>query len=1227
MKNISARLLALFFVVTPLISGCSLKGNIENVLAPTEGQDQVPSIDLVSSPQVSSKDASVTIEVSAKGFTGYAYKVGLKDNISCSSLIGYTIVESISTSLVDLSNVPDGQVRMCIAGVKGNEIELSKAKTYDWNKDTTPPGMPATISLSSPSVSPGSSTTPAFLVSGTFVVGDTVKIFSNSACGASSLLAQQTTFGLSLTLTAKALPADAIYSVYAQSEDPLGNKSACSTAFAVYELDRSIITAGADSATLAMNGTADISVLSNDSDSDGDALLVLSTSQGASGVVSINPNKTVRYVPGASFTGQDSFTYVAGDGNGNNATATVTVRVIGPFTWVGTTGNGNFSTAGNWFGGAVPNSSQVAIFENVCGSNCNVLINSSISVGGIKINSDFTGSITQGAASTIAVSSSGWDQSGGSFQASTAAISMGKFSLSAGTFTSTSGILSMTRSLSSNVTDGFTVSGSGSFLHNSGTINFNGSIFGNCSGETTAIIDAPGVQFNNFIVNTNQTGCASWAAVVLATNTSIRVNGLLSLKDGQLDGGTVDLYGNLSVECTGASVCAGAGSTIIEAKGSAAQTYAFQAGGKSPAIKLSKSSGTFSAAAGTTAFAVNKLELISGQFVAPSGTLEVGLAHGGSNATDGFLVSAPANFAHNSGTVLFNGTVWANCGSKVTNLITATTGVTFNNLTIDANQTNPEACGYHSLGSVDLAAGTVLDVLGKLHIYDGTLESGVINAYGDLELNCSTATVCAEAGTTRIIMSGTAVQSYIYETGAKGPQLEINKTGGSVAAAAGTTDLRLTKFTLTAGTFTAPSGTLQIGLRADWTISDATDGFTVLTGSTFNHNNGTLKFDGAAYANCGSTVTSMVFVPSGLNLFNLTIAADQINPNACGYSTLLGSVNFATGTNINILGNLSIEDGAMMGGLLNLSGNLVLGCASAFVCAEGEGTTRVAMVGSGVQTYTAQGAARGPVLEINKTGGSVGPAGGTTSLYLSKFLLQAGSFTAPSGTMAVGFYRYLVGDAIDGFTVMPSGTFTHNSGTLLLDGSIWASCGDSVTNVIDVNSSLALNNLHIKANQTNPGACGGHTLGVVTIASGDTLNLAGELKVIDGTLNGGQINLSSNIIYECASTASCAEGGSTQVTMVGASAQQISIAAGSIPLEGNMVINKTNFTDTVTLNQNLNLSGSTQTVTVTKGHLRLNGQALTVPALFSVPVGSSLTCSGGSYTAGSSSLLGTISCP
>ena len=84
--------------------------------------------------------------------------------------------------------------------------------------------------------------------------------------------------------------------------------------------------AGDDSAATDEDTAVVVDVLANDSDIDGDTLTIDSVTQGVNGSV-VKNGGSVTYTPDTGFTGEDSFTYIASDGNGGTAEATVTVTV------------------------------------------------------------------------------------------------------------------------------------------------------------------------------------------------------------------------------------------------------------------------------------------------------------------------------------------------------------------------------------------------------------------------------------------------------------------------------------------------------------------------------------------------------------------------------------------------------------------------------------------------------------------------------------------------------------------------------------------------------------------------------------------------------------------------------------------------------------------------------------------------------------------------------------
>ena len=92
-------------------------------------------------------------------------------------------------------------------------------------------------------------------------------------------------------------------------------------------------TANPDSATVAEEGTVNISVLANDTDTDipPQTLTITAVTQGANGTVT-NNGTTVTYKPNANYSGTDSFTYTVSDGQtptAGTAIGTVAMTITG----------------------------------------------------------------------------------------------------------------------------------------------------------------------------------------------------------------------------------------------------------------------------------------------------------------------------------------------------------------------------------------------------------------------------------------------------------------------------------------------------------------------------------------------------------------------------------------------------------------------------------------------------------------------------------------------------------------------------------------------------------------------------------------------------------------------------------------------------------------------------------------------------------------------------------
>jgi len=86
-------------------------------------------------------------------------------------------------------------------------------------------------------------------------------------------------------------------------------------------------TAGNDGASLDEDSAADLAVLGNDSDPDGDTLSITSVSNPPNGSATLNPDNTIRYEPDSNYNGADYFSYTVSDGNGGSDSASVSMTV------------------------------------------------------------------------------------------------------------------------------------------------------------------------------------------------------------------------------------------------------------------------------------------------------------------------------------------------------------------------------------------------------------------------------------------------------------------------------------------------------------------------------------------------------------------------------------------------------------------------------------------------------------------------------------------------------------------------------------------------------------------------------------------------------------------------------------------------------------------------------------------------------------------------------------
>ncbi len=115
---------------------------------------------------------------------------------------------------------------------------------------------------------------------------------------------------------------------YTISDGNGGNDSAVVNLTITSVNDPPVAVGDSDSTTEDTGLVIDIAaLLSNDSDADGDSLVITGLTQPSDGTVVNNGDGSLTYTPNSNYHGPDSFTYTVSDGNGGTDTATVSLNV------------------------------------------------------------------------------------------------------------------------------------------------------------------------------------------------------------------------------------------------------------------------------------------------------------------------------------------------------------------------------------------------------------------------------------------------------------------------------------------------------------------------------------------------------------------------------------------------------------------------------------------------------------------------------------------------------------------------------------------------------------------------------------------------------------------------------------------------------------------------------------------------------------------------------------
>lgn len=443
---------------------------------------------------------------------------------------------------------------------------------------------------------------------------------------------------------------------------------------------------------------------------------------------------------------------------------------LAAFVWVGRAGDAAFSNPANWSTRVVPGPTDLARFDGHCGARCDGTIDLPASVGGLDLAASYPGTLRQGFGQTLTVGGSGISIAGGTLRGSDSPIDVnGNVTLSGGRFESTSATLSIGLTTETNNTGGLTVSG-GQFVAGTGTLVFDGSKGGDLWTDVARIDAVAPLVLDRLVVSLRDpaTGHAQNGAVLrLGAATRVIVQSELTLHDGKLVGGAIELRGNLTTTCAGGGVCAEGGVTPVIVNGSGTQSYG--GAGTGPLLVVDKV-GSIEPAPGTTSYALTGLKLVRGSFVSPAGTLrfhfdrEYGLPV--PHADEGFRIVG-GTFVNRLSALVIEPWVSTEANQNALPIDVGTLDVP--TLRIDLDDYNLRY-GYNNEW-IGLAPTTLLRVAGAFTLTDGRLEGGRIEIGGDAAFYCSGERRCAGGGTTELVLRGSGAQTLYQQIGAFTAQL------------------------------------------------------------------------------------------------------------------------------------------------------------------------------------------------------------------------------------------------------------------------------------------------------------------------------------------------------------------------------------------------------------------------------------------------------------------------
>lgn len=701
-------------------------------------------------------------------------------------------------------------------------------------------------------------------------------------------------------------------------------------------------------------------------------------------------------------------------------------------TWTGLAGDGLWSTAGNWTNNTIPGVNDIAIFGSKCsGANCNVSMNTTVNVKGVRLQASYAGTITQPAGIAITVGTSGWTQDAGTFVGGDSGVQIvGPFALNGGSYTATTGLSTFRRSV--------VFAGAPVFVANGGSVELSpstsvGAVTWQFLGSALNNLTITGVGYGNSF----------------SLNGDVVVNGNLHLTRTDANGytiagGTILAKGNVSVSAWGLH---SASTVVVRIAGASDQTVTGVAGVQFPTLEIASTGGTVSF--------VGTVD-IQRSFTYISGSVDAG------TSTIRFVQPWTMTASVVPGPILFNNVefrpglsttisitgevvsrgqlvIAATGGSTVTGVIRALGDVEFSGLGLNgsvqiivagnSNQSLSAIAGANIPAFEVASTGGTVSLSGVFTFKRNyTYTSGVVSA-GTSEIRLAPDNTVSVA-----VMPGpVAYHAFNFAGGLtsvidlQGQTVTVN---GPLVFSGSATSLSVNNGTVLSyadilATTNGGKGTVQViaSGSANRTISGVAGAtlpsLEIATVGGTTTLSGTLDFS-RDYRVTSGTVTSGTSTLS----FNPLGATAAVIPGVTAYNNvsfpgLTASIYNLTGT-MQVNGTLTLNAAstnvAISGGALDARGNVVLSASGI------AGSVSLGLSGASSTTLNTASSALYP-----SSGISVAKSGGASVTLLSNATLAAPrDVSVSSGTLDLNGYALTVGDTL---TIEAGATLRCNGGT------------------------------------------------------------------------------------------------------------------------------------------------------------------------------------------------------